>query len=442
MTAAVLLLATALVGRSALGAGRARRVRSRLPTAAGAGGRRQLRAPPWVRRRWDGTAAPLDVDLVWTWWVAAVALGPPLAWIAMGPGGAVLLIGLAVGGPWLAWWATRDRGDRLLERALAPFLEAVARGLRSGASLAGALVEAGALAGGRLAVDVRDVMAHGPPLVAALEAWPRRRPLAGVRLCAAALCLGAETGGAQAAAVDGVATTLRQRAAAQDEAMALATQARLSAWLIAAVPLGFGMLTSSADPRNAAFLFRTPAGLLVLLAGLALDGAGAVWMVRLTQGQSRRRGRAAAAMVEAELPEVVDLLRLAVGAGLTVPLAVRAVSGRPAGPVGAALARAVEETERGRRLADALDDLPTRAGEATRSLAAALAGCERYGHAIGPALERLAVECRDRQRRRAEEAARRVPVLLLFPLVLCILPAFALLTVAPLLAGALRALRL
>ena len=37
---------------------------------------------------------------------------------------------------------------------------------------------------------------------------------------------------------------------------------------------------------------------------------------------------------------------------------------------------------------------------------------------------------------RAEEAARRVPVKLLFPLVLCVLPAFALLTVAPLLAGA------
>ena len=43
---------------------------------------------------------------------------------------------------------------------------------------------------------------------------------------------------------------------------------------------------------------------------------------------------------------------------------------------------------------------------------------------------------------RAEEAARRVPVRLLFPLVLCVLPAFALLTVAPLLAGALRSLRL
>ncbi|MDP9387533.1 MAG: hypothetical protein M3Q48_06280, partial [Actinomycetota bacterium] len=59
-----------------------------------------------------------------------------------------------------------------------------------------------------------------------------------------------------------------------------------------------------------------------------------------------------------------------------------------------------------------------------------------------PALERLAAEVRRQRLRQAEEAARRVPVLLLFPLVLCVLPAFALLTVAPLIAGALRELRL
>ena len=56
--------------------------------------------------------------------------------------------------------------------------------------------------------------------------------------------------------------------------------------------------------------------------------------------------------------------------------------------------------------------------------------------------ERLAEDARRTELRRAETRARRVPVLLLFPLVLCILPAFALLTVAPLLASAVGALRL
>ena len=57
-------------------------------------------------------------------------------------------------------------------------------------------------------------------------------------------------------------------------------------------------------------------------------------------------------------------------------------------------------------------------------------------------LERLADEVRRQRRHRAEEAARRVPVKLLFPLVCCTLPALALLTVAPLVASAVRSLRL
>lgn len=156
---------------------------------------------------------------------------------------------------------------------------------------------------------------------------------------------------------------------------------------------------------------------------------------------SRTAARRRAAEAERELPEVVDLLVLAVGAGLTVPQALAAVARRATGPLGSAVATVVSDTARGRRLADALDDLPMRAGEAARPLAAALAACERYGAPVADALDRLAVEARDRQRRRAEQAARRVPVLLLFPLVLCILPAFALLAVAPLLADAVTALR-
>jgi tight adherence protein C len=171
---------------------------------------------------------------------------------------------------------------------------------------------------------------------------------------------------------------------------------------------------------------------------LAVSGA-AVVRPRL---HARRRERRRQAAVAADLPEVVDLLRMCVGGGLTVGLAVQAVARRADGPVGRALEAAVQDTARGRRLADALEEVPNHLGDVTRPLIAVLVGSERYGHAIGPALERLAAECRDDQRRQAEAAARRVPVLLLFPLVTCILPAFALLTVGPLIAGALRALRL
>jgi tight adherence protein C len=158
--------------------------------------------------------------------------------------------------------------------------------------------------------------------------------------------------------------------------------------------------------------------------------------------RGRRRAGAAAAAVRRSLPEAVDLLNLAVGAGLTVPLAVAAVGRRHQGPVGAELARVAREVEGGRRCADALEDAAARLGPDARPVLSALVASERYGAPLADSLARLAGDVRADQRRRAEESARRVPVKLLFPLVLCVLPAFALLTVAPLLAGALGSLRL
>ena len=180
---------------------------------------------------------------------------------------------------------------------------------------------------------------------------------------------------------------------------------------------------------------------LVIVQPLAAPPAALVaWMVPgLRERRAERRRLAALA---SELPDVVDLLVLAVGAGLNVHLALASVSRRAPGALAGELARVCREAALGRRLADALDDLPTRAGEATRPLAAALSASERYGAPLSTGLERLSDDVRRQRRRRAEEAAAKVPVKLLFPLVTCTLPAFGLLTVVPVVASALRALRL
>jgi tight adherence protein C len=156
---------------------------------------------------------------------------------------------------------------------------------------------------------------------------------------------------------------------------------------------------------------------------------------------ARRARRRREQEVARSLPEVVDLCNLAVGAGLNVSLAVDAVARRATGPLGAELALVLDEIALGRRLADALGDVPARAGECTRPLVTALVSSDRYGAPLGDALALLSAEVRADRRRRAEEIARRVPVKLLFPLVCCVLPAFGLLTLAPLIAGAASALR-
>jgi tight adherence protein C len=141
-----------------------------------------------------------------------------------------------------------------------------------------------------------------------------------------------------------------------------------------------------------------------------------------------------------ELPEVVDLFLVAVASGLNLRLAVEAVGERGPPRFGAALRRASAEVADGARIADALDSNLAPLGDPARPLASALLSSARYGTALTSALDRLAIETRQLRRRQAEETIRRVPVKLLFPLVLLVLPAFVLLTVVPLLASALRSL--
>jgi tight adherence protein C len=166
----------------------------------------------------------------------------------------------------------------------------------------------------------------------------------------------------------------------------------------------------------------------------------AAWTALAPSLATRREARAHRAAVVDQLPDVVDLLAVTTSAGLPVGAALRAIGARPGGPLGAALATAAAHLARGGTTAEGLALLAGAGGAAARPLVDALAEHDRYGTPLRPALERVAIEARLRRRRHAEEAARRLPVTLLFPLVLTTLPAFVLLTVVPLLAGSLGSL--
>jgi tight adherence protein C len=164
------------------------------------------------------------------------------------------------------------------------------------------------------------------------------------------------------------------------------------------------------------------------------------WPV-LEQLAVRRRERRRQEALADDLPETTELIAIAAAAGCNVRLALEAVRRSRDGPAVRVLAAVLADVDvGGDRLADALGRAPIVHGEAVRPLTALLADAERYGTPLGTALERLGDDLRQRRRRRAEERARALPVRLLLPLVLCILPAFALLTVAPLLASGIRAL--
>jgi tight adherence protein B len=281
----VLVAATAVAVHAARGASARHRTTARAAAGAQARARRwALVAPAWVRRRLAQADLGDQAALIWTALVTGAAVGVPVAAVVGGPGlGAVLALFLA-GGPLVALALVGDRRDRRIEARLPEVLEGVARALRSGASLRLALGEAAPPVPGALGEDLRAVVVAadaGLPLATALDGWVDRRPLPGVRLAVATLGLGAEAGGAQARALDGVAETLRGRLAVAAEVRALSSQARLSGLVIALAPLVFSGLATATDARTAEFLFRTPLGLGCLVLGIGLDAVAAAWMVRL-----------------------------------------------------------------------------------------------------------------------------------------------------------------
>lgn len=175
---------------------------------------------------------------------------------------------------------------RRYDQGLPDVVEAVARSLRSGASLRRALADAAGAVPGPVADDLGRATAAaeaGVPLAAALEEWAQARPRPDVLLVVASFALAIETGGAAAGAVDGVAATLRRRHAARAEAVALGAQARASAVVLTGAPLAFALVAVAGGGGPARFLLGTPPGLACLAAGLGLDLLGGWWMARITR---------------------------------------------------------------------------------------------------------------------------------------------------------------
>jgi tight adherence protein B len=178
----------------------------------------------------------------------------------------------------------RRRRDRQLPDALARIASALRAGESVGTALAGVAASTSLPLGAELDGIARSV-ALGRPVASALRSWASEPGASDdVRLVATALAIGSGTGGELARAVDGVATTLRERHELRREVEALATQARASAVVLAVAPLGFTALVATVEPAAAAFLVTRPAGLVCLVLGLSLEGAGAVWMARITRG--------------------------------------------------------------------------------------------------------------------------------------------------------------
>lgn len=200
------------------------------------------------------------------------------------------------------------------------------------------------------------------------------------------------------------------------------------------VTLGFGAVAFALAWR----LHREPQEILIF-GGLGLLVGFFVPMMVLRYKQSKRQQA-----ITLALPDALDLLVICVEAGQGLNAALLRVGRETelqARELAEELRQINNEMRAGITRVNALRNFALRTGvDDVRSLVAVMVQSDRFGTSVAHALRTHAESLRIRRRQRAEEAARKAPVKLVFPLVFCIFPELLVVILAPGMLALFRAL--
>ena len=138
------------------------------------------------------------------------------------------------------------------------------------------------------------------------------------------------------------------------------------------------------------------------------------------------------ALMQAAAADTIDQLTICVEAGLGFDAALARVASTTDGPLTEELRRTMSDIRAGVPRAQALRTLADRAQIVEiRQFVAALLQAQKHGVPIAETLRIQSAEMRMKRKQRTEEAAAKLTVKMLFPIILCFMPVFMIVTVGP-----------
>ncbi len=133
-----------------------------------------------------------------------------------------------------------------------------------------------------------------------------------------------------------------------------------------------------------------------------------------------------------QLPDALDLLTISVEAGLGFDAALAKCVEKMEGPLIDEFRQALAEVRMGRTRREALRDVASRADEQSlTNFIGAIVQAEQLGVPIAKVLQIQSQQLRIVRRQRAEEAAAKAPIKMLFPMVGCIFPTIFIVILGP-----------
>lgn len=202
---------------------------------------------------------------------------------------------------------------------------------------------------------------------------------------------------------------------------------RPAAWPLSRVVAAKPLLAFVLGLLGTLMLVRVPSGgLLALVIGVAVVGYYVPDLLLYSRGLERQKA------IGLELPDTLDQMLIAVEAGLGFEAAMTRAGENGKGPLADEFIRTLQDMRVGMSRKDAYQELARRTNVPDlRAFIRAVVQADAYGISISAVLRSQAKEMRVKRRQRAEEQAMKIPVKVLFPLMLFILPVLFIAVLGP-----------